>query len=199
MRSDSRNITSLKNVILRGAQFVRMIDMTFAHVGGNLDLRGATLSELDLAGASIAGDLRVGGGNDFKSALWTKPGTLNLHNVQCGNPMDAMDAWPAEGQLHLDGFSFTHLGGYEGDTGPEMRNRGMEWWDKHWARRDREYSPAPYAQLASALTAQGDRDAANEIRYLGRVRERRHKRDGAISGPVRCNGWRASGLAITPF
>jgi hypothetical protein len=31
---------------------------------------------------------------------------------------------------------------------------------------------APYAQLASALTAQGDRDAANEIRYLGRVRER---------------------------
>ena len=86
--------------------------------------------------------------------------------------MDAMDAWPAEGQLHLDGFSFTHLGGYEGDTGPEMRNRGMEWWDKHWARRDREYSPAPYAQLASALTAQGDRDAANEIRYLGRVRER---------------------------
>jgi hypothetical protein len=74
-----------------------MIGMTFAHVGGNLDLRGATLSELDLAGASIAGDLRVGGGNDFKSALWTKPGTLNLHNVQCGNLMDAMDAWPAEG------------------------------------------------------------------------------------------------------
>ncbi len=111
MRSDSRHITSLKNVILRGAkigeifmsgasfhgtlaanalqvggnlfmrdaQFVRMIDMTFAHVGGNLDLRGATLSELDLACASIAWDLRVGGRNDFKSAVWTKPGTLNLH------------------------------------------------------------------------------------------------------------------------
>jgi hypothetical protein len=29
-----------------------------------------------------------------------------------------------------------------------------------------------YAQLAAALTSAGDRDAANEIRYLGRVRER---------------------------
>ena len=183
---------------MRDAQFVRMIDMTFAHVGGNLDLRGATLSELDLAGASIAGDLRVGGGNDFKSALWTRPGTLNLHNVQCGNLMDAMDAWPAEGQFHLDGFSFTHLGGYEGDTGPEMRNRGREWWDKHWARRDREYSLAPYAQLASALTAQGDRDAANEIRYLGRVRERERQTGGSYiwSGALQ---WVAASSAITPF
>ncbi len=48
----------------------------------------------------------------------------------------------------------------------------MEWWDKNWARRDPDYSPAPYAQLAAALTSAGDRDAANEIRYLGRVRER---------------------------
>src|SRR2546429_340914 len=35
------------------------------------------------------------------------------------------------------------------------------------------YSPAPYTQLAAALTSAGDRDAANEIRYLGRVRERK--------------------------
>jgi hypothetical protein len=52
-----------------------------------------------------------------------------------------------------------------------MRARGMDWWD-NWARRDPGYSPAPYAQLAAALTNAGDRDAANEIRYLGRVRER---------------------------
>ncbi len=47
----------------------------------------------------------------------------------------------------------------------------MEWWDD-WASRDIKYSPAPYAQLAAALTSAGDRDAANEIRYLSRVRER---------------------------
>jgi hypothetical protein len=85
--------------------------------------------------------------------------------------MDASDAWPDRQHLHLDGFSFNHLGGFEGETGPEMRARGMKWWDS-WARRDPDYSPAPYAQLAAALTSAGDRDAANEIRYLGRVRER---------------------------
>jgi hypothetical protein len=83
--------------------------------------------------------------------------------------MDAKDAWPAQGQLHIDGFSFNHLGGFEGETGQKMREGGMGWWD-NWARLDPIYSPAPYAQLAAALTSAGDRDAANEIRYLGRVR-----------------------------
>jgi hypothetical protein len=81
------------------------------------------------------------------------------------------DAWPAKGQLHLDGFTFNHLGGFAGETGPEMRARGMDWWD-NWARLDTSYSPSPYTQLAAALTSEGDRDAANEIRYLGRERER---------------------------
>jgi hypothetical protein len=87
--------------------------------------------------------------------------------------VDAKDAWPAKkGQLHLDGFSFNHLGGFEGETEQKMRDRGMDWWDKNWVRLDPDYSPAPYAQLAAALTNAGDPDAANEIRYYGRVRER---------------------------
>jgi len=39
-------------------------------------------------------------------------------------------------------------------------------------RLDPDYSATPYEQLAAALTSLGDSDAANEIRYLGRVRER---------------------------
>jgi hypothetical protein len=100
-----------------------------------------------------------------------EPGALVLHNTHIGNLMDAMDAWPGQGQLHLDGFNFNRLGGFEGETEPEMRARGMDWWD-NWARLDPKYSPAPYAQLAAALTNAGDREAANEIRHLGRVRER---------------------------
>jgi hypothetical protein len=76
-----------------------------------------------------------------------------------------------EKHLHLNGFTFDHLGGSEGDTELETRDGGIEWWDKHWARLDPEYSPAPYAQLAAALTSAGDRDAANKIRYFGRARE----------------------------
>ena len=174
--------------------------MMLARVGGSLDLRGATLAGLDLAGASIAGDLRLGGSDksavrkgkneesgelnlrNAHAAVWKgrngEPGELNLRNAHAGNLMDAKKAWPEmytnrkEGHLHLDGFSFNHLGGFEGDTFSDMRSRGMGWWDNNWARLDPDYSPAPYAQLAAALTSAGDRDAANEIRYLGRERER---------------------------
>jgi hypothetical protein len=86
--------------------------------------------------------------------------------------MDATDAWPKKEHLHLNGFMFDHLGGFEGETAQQMVTwRRMEWWDD-WARRDPDYSPAPYAQLAGALTSAGDAEAADEIRYLGRVRER---------------------------
>jgi hypothetical protein len=161
------------DLFMRDAHYAQPVVMVFSHVGGNLDLRGATLANLDLSGASIAGDLRLGGAHN--PAVWTgksgAPGTLNLHNTHAGNLMDSIDAWPAQEQLHLDGFSFNHLGGFEGETEPVMRSRGMDWWD-NWARLDPKYSPAPYAQLAAALTSAGDRDAADEIRYYGRVRER---------------------------
>ena len=146
------------------ANCVGKVNMVFAHVGGNLDLRGATLAGLDLSGASIAGDLRLGGSH--QPAVWAgneaEPGALNLRNTHIGNLMDEKNAWPTKGHLHLDGFTFAHLGGFAGETGREMRARGMDWWD-NWARRDPDYSPAPYAQLAAALTNAGDRDAANEI------------------------------------
>jgi len=37
------------------AHYAQPVVMVFSHVGGNLDLRGATLANLDLSGASIAG------------------------------------------------------------------------------------------------------------------------------------------------
>jgi uncharacterized protein YjbI with pentapeptide repeats len=163
MRSDVQSKASFKDVNLKGAK-----------IGGDLDLRGATLANLDLSGASVTWDLELG--EPGYPAVWKrsirKPaGALTLRNTHVGNLMDAKVAWPARGHLHLDGFNFDHLGGVGGETGPEMRARGMEWWD-NWATRDPDYSPAPYAQLAAALTSAGDREAANEIRYLGRVRER---------------------------
>jgi hypothetical protein len=47
----------------------------------------------------------------------------------------------------------------------------MKWWDE-WVRRDPEYSPVAYAQLAAAFGTMGDRDAANDIRYLSHERAR---------------------------
>jgi uncharacterized protein YjbI with pentapeptide repeats len=171
---NAENLQVGADLLMLDTRCTGQVDMIAAHVSGNLDLRGATLADLDLAGASIAADLQLGGTGG--SVVWQgkkgEPGALSLRGTHIGNLMDARDAWPAKGRLHLDGFNYDHLGGFEGETGPEMRERGMEWWDKNWARLDPSYSPAPYAQLASALTSMGDRDAANEIRYLGRVRER---------------------------
>jgi hypothetical protein len=145
------------------------MNMVFAHIGGNLEMHDATVAALDLSGASIAGDMNLG------RLVWKtkegKPGSFSLRNTRIGNLADAKDAWPAKDHLHLDGFTFAHLGGFQGDTGPEMRGRGMDWWDD-WVKRDSAYSPTPYEQLAAALVASGDRGGADEIRFLSRVRER---------------------------
>ncbi len=71
--------------------------------------------------------------------------------------------------MRLDGFTFGRLGGLGGDSGAEMIGRGAVRWDK-WARLDKNFSPWPYEQLASAFAAAGDREAADDIRYSENVR-----------------------------
>lgn len=154
----------MRNVVGNG-----LVNMIFVQTGGGLDLRGATFAQLDLSGASVAGDLRLGG-TKWRDAK-DRPAGLTLRNARVANLMDTKDAWPTNGHMHIDGFTFTRLGGFEGDTGPNMRARGMKWWDA-WARGDPDYTPTPYEQLAAAFVAAGDRPAADEIRYLGRVRQR---------------------------
>ena len=147
--------------------------MPFAHIGSNLDIRRATFAHLDLSGAVVNGDFRLGG--PYGSRPWSekngKPGSLNLRSAHIGSLADAKDAWPELGHLYLDGFSFANLGSGIENTGQEMRERGMKWWDKNWARLA-GYTPGPYAQLSAALTNSGDRQLAEEIRYLGREAER---------------------------
>ena len=120
------------HLLMRDTDCAKAVVMVFAHIGGNLDLRGAALAGLDLSSASVARELALGGPG--KPATWIgkngEPSALTLRNAHIGNLIDAKDAWPAQGQLHLDGFSFNHLGGFEGETGPEMRARGMDWWDQ---------------------------------------------------------------------
>ncbi len=161
------------NMNMPDSHFADQVEMGLAHIGGSLDLSGAGLAGLDLSGASIAADLKLGGAHE--SALCKgngcKPAALNLRNVHIGSRMDARNDWPTQGQLHLEGLTFGRLGGFDGDTGPQMHDQEAKWWD-NWARRDPGYSPATYAQLAAAFTNSGDRDAADDIRYFRRERER---------------------------
>jgi uncharacterized protein YjbI with pentapeptide repeats len=87
------NLQAGGDLFMRDASCAQPVGMVFARVGGNLDLRGATLAGLDLSGASIAGDLRLG--DPDKSAVWTgkngEPG-LTLRNAHTGNLADAENA-----------------------------------------------------------------------------------------------------------
>jgi uncharacterized protein YjbI with pentapeptide repeats len=159
------------NMNMPDSRFADQIDMGLAHIGGSLDLSGAGLAGLDLSGASIAADLKLGGAHAVCKGNDCKRGALNLRNAHIGSRMDAMNDWPTRGQLLLEGLTFGRLGGTNGDTGPQMHDQEAKWWD-NWARRDPHYSPATYAQLATAFTNAGDRDAADDIRYLRRERER---------------------------
>jgi hypothetical protein len=146
--------------------------MAFAHVGGNLDLRGARLTDVDLSGASVTGELRLDGrkAESCRNSS-AEPDVLNLRNANVGTLVVADDALTASRRLRLGGFSFGQVGRFEENTKSQQRERSIKGWD-HWVRLDPDYSPTPYAQLAAAFTNSGDRDAANEIRYLGRERER---------------------------
>ena len=169
------NADSLKvggDLFMRAACHAGKAVMAFANVGGNLDLRHASLADADFSGASVAGELRLGG-QKFPHCRTssTPPDMLNLRNAKAGGLMVASDAQTAPQQLRLNGFAFSRVGQPEGDTQPRQHSRSATWWDK-WARLDTDYSPTPYAQLAAAFTSSGDRDGANDIRYLDRARQR---------------------------
>ncbi len=164
------------NLFMRAAVFGQPALMHYAHVGANLDIRGATLATLDLSGASINGELSLGWKDaEHATTLWltedNKPGDLILRNTRVANLMDAQNAWPERRHLHLDGFAFAFTGLGRFHELKRASDRPIDWWDD-WLRRDPDYSPFPYQQLAAAFAASGERDKADAIRYLGRVRER---------------------------
>jgi hypothetical protein len=142
------------------------ISMSFAQLGGNLDLRGSDLSGLDLHGASIAGEMRLGDNTPTSMVCWSashgQPDVIDLRNARLGSLSDNQYSWPKH--KHLDGLAFAHLGGSEQNSGAYMINRGPKWWDS-WAAADDDRSSSLYEQLASIFTGAGDRDAADEIHY----------------------------------
>lgn len=167
---DADNVRIGGKLVLHALAGCTHISLAFARIGGDLEVRGASLAELALPAASIAGRLSLGGGGPAMNwcAANGGQGVLNLRHARATGLKGAADAWPAKGNLYLEGFSFGHLDG--------ERERSMQWWDA-WARRDPVYSPAPYEQLGAALLAAGNRIAADEIRYLGRLRQREVETD----------------------
>ncbi|TPQ32363.1 hypothetical protein C2U70_21815 [Bradyrhizobium guangdongense] len=161
------------SVSLRGIKSRLSIGLISSRIASNLDVKRAKLARLDLSGTTIGGDFRLGGNQD--SVIWEDPysdsGDLVLRDTRVTNLVDARDAWPKTKHLHLDGFSFSHLGGF-GASGSSTNEekRDSKWWDE-WAKRDPNYSTMPYEQLALAMSAAGDRGAADDMRFFNRRRQ----------------------------
>jgi hypothetical protein len=150
------------------------IFLRYAQLGGNLDFGGAQLKTLDLQGASIVGEIRLGDRDPKTMIGWAPSGDgadsidIDLRNAHVGSVSDNKDSWPRH--LRLDGFTFAHLGGFQGESASEMvKERGADWWNRNFARRD-DFHASPYEQLAGAFAALGERDAADDIRYDEQVR-----------------------------
>jgi hypothetical protein len=153
---------------LSGAH-VCIVDARYADIGGDLDLRGFQFCKLDLYGATVQKDLKIGQPRstsiDRRDERSVGQTVLKLENTQVGNLVDPKDEeqLPEEifaDNLNLEGFSVSHLD----------NRHTADWWGKLF-ELNRPYSPHPYQRIAAAFAASGDGGLADAIRFRGRWTE----------------------------
>ncbi len=148
-----------------GAEFSGPVNLIFSSLG-ELELASGTFRDtVDITGAQIRSDLVLGP----LPAHWTGKSALILHNARANAIQDTNDAWPAK--LDLTGFTYRSLGGVHPDEHDRMADRPVRWF-RRWLAKE-QYSPQPYVQLAAVLRDAGRPDAADDILYAGKQRERR--------------------------
>jgi hypothetical protein len=153
----------------RGAKFDGPINLVFGKVGGNLELAGGLLKRtVDFTGTQIGGELRPGSSRNGP-ARWSPKGALILRDVKADAIQDLSDSWPDT--LDLNGFTYRSLGGLFANEKDPMISRSVEWFEG-WLGKQKPYAAGPYYQLASVLREQGRPDAADDVLFAGRERER---------------------------
>jgi uncharacterized protein YjbI with pentapeptide repeats len=165
-RLDTDSVSIGGSLLMREGQFLQPINLVFGTVGGSLDLRGATLAGLYLAGARIE-SLHLASGS--RRPTWATGARLVLGNARVGAVQDEPDAWPQD--LELDGFTYARFGGLGSDAGRGIGSRSSEWFQK-WLERHAPYTPQPYQHCARVLREMGHPEMANDVAYAGRERER---------------------------
>jgi len=154
------------DLFMRGAEFENKINLVFAKISSNLDLRGATLGVLDLSGTEIEGELRLQTGKT--KMKWGKNSELVLRNTSAGAFQDG-GTWPEK--IEVDGFTYKRLGGFEAEPGYLMSKRPVGTWII-WLKRDKSFTPQQYEQLAKVLRESGQDDKADDVLFAGKERER---------------------------
>lgn len=156
------------------AEFDRKIDLSFARIGENLDMTEGTFTDVDLTGATIASELRLGA---IETAVptWQVPQQpaspadvqLVLRNVSAGALQDLPTSWPKV--IDLEGFTYTRLGGFGTPVAVLAHRDTSEFTD--WLEKQTAYSPQSYMQLATVFRNSGYPDKADWILFKGKLRE----------------------------
>ena len=179
------NMDSVKvegSLFMREGVFNDRVVLVHASVGGNLDAGGSSLGELDLRGARIARELRLGSSNrgiewkeysdGNKAAFRPK---LNLLNAAAGAFQDTKNTWPKDLEWELDGFTYSRFGGLDATESELPFERGADWFIR-WLEENKTFSPQPYQQLAKVLRQTGHEPLADEILFALEDRIRNHDR-----------------------
>lgn len=154
------------DLLMRNVKFDEPVNLAFLKVGSNLDVRGATLRELDLTGARIKDEFRLGP-SGAKNIEWKgRAARLTLRDTSVGVLQDTQNAWPDD--LELDGFTYKNFVSVEKETPYE---RGIEWF-VDWLRKDKTYKLQPYHHLARIIRADGFNDMADDVLFVSRTHER---------------------------
>ena len=151
-----------------GAEFEKDVVLVFAKIGSNLDISQSSLSSLDLTATRINQEFSLSS-KDHLPPKWVKGAKLTLCNTHAGALQDLPDAWPDE--LQMVGFTYSRLSGGAAGNKYSMATREVLWM-KDWLKKQKNYSPQPYEQLAIVLKHAGYEDKATDILYAGREEER---------------------------
>lgn len=152
---------------------------------GQVQLSGSKIEgPINFTGAEIAGELRLSQGHNIRPE-WGAQAKLLLRNAKVGVLAGGFDAFPKarsdnSAPMELSGLSYLRLGGYgAGRAGSLAESSAREL--KAWlsaGHEPRVFTPAPYQQLATALTDAGHADKANAILHEMRRHERNCERLG---------------------
>jgi hypothetical protein len=165
-----------------GASVAGSIVAVYARFGQNVDLTGSALGSVDLTGARIGGELRLGAPEPGRPPpRWREAARLVLRNAsvaawvdadvpfQTGEPVCAETraaSWP--GAIDLYGFAYQRIGGLGGGDQSLRETCGFY---QAWLGRQEPFSLDPYRRLGAYLDAGGRAPAARWARWNGRERQ----------------------------
>ena len=160
-----------RGLLARHATFKDVLDITLNRIKGNIDLRGSTLTQLDLSETQADKALQLA--SEGHSIRWTTEANprINLHQLHVGSLQDARAVWPERLERELDGFVYGRFGGLQSEFSESGYLRSSQWLIR-WLEADASYSPQPYEHLAQVLDEAGQYGKAADIRVANRDRER---------------------------